>query len=237
MDSPSLPLLLSFIVILTTITYLLYKYKYKHNLPSRNRSDKYKPIPQPPNSLPFLGHTHLISSTPHPQSLFIHWSRSLGEIYEIHLGIDILSSSSSQKRWIFLNSGPAVREIIERQSALTSSRPVHISANRLSGGRRMLLMPYGSRWRTLRGIMHGSRLFSTAKAAQKYTPVQEFEGRQLVYDILCSSSSSSGDQEKTKVEEEIRWRGQTEFYNHVRRYAASVVLTMVYGLRVGEWVS
>lgn len=100
----------------------------------------------------------------------------------------------------------------------------------------MLLMPYGAKWRTLRGIIHG--IFSTARGAERYRPIQEFEGRQLVYDIWVSSSEANkddgdGDGEDNKT----RDSGQTDFYNHVRRYAASVVLTMVYGLRVGEWVS
>ncbi|OBT52691.1 hypothetical protein VE04_06011, partial [Pseudogymnoascus sp. 24MN13] len=50
-------------------------------------------------------------------------------------------------------------------------------------------------------------------------PSQEFEAKQLIYDILTDN------------------KDEWSFYMHVRRYTTSVVMTSTYGRRVAEWQS
>jgi hypothetical protein len=58
----------------------------------------------------------------------------------------------------------------------------------------------------------------TPKMSEAFVPSQEFEAKQLMYDLLTDNAE------------------ETEFYNHVRRYTLSVVMTSTYGRRVPEWV-
>jgi hypothetical protein len=51
----------------------------------------------------------------------------------------------------------------------------------MSGGRRILLMPYNDTWRTARKIMHQ---LLTTKQAESYRPFQDIESRQLCWDYL-----------------------------------------------------
>lgn len=176
-------------------------------------SHKGKPIPGPPK-LPLVGNLLQIKSP----ITFKKWAREYGELYEVQFG--------PAQRWVFLNSPQVVKDLLEKQSAVTSTRPRFLSARIVSGDRRMVLMPYGSKWRTLRSIIHP---LLTPKAASLLQPAQEFESKQLLWDIY-KSTKSTDQGKKGKDEREM------SFVTHVRRYSASVVLTMVYGIRASTWV-
>lgn len=120
------------------------------------------------------------------------------------------------ENWIFLNSPQAVKEILDKQSSVTSGRaPMPVASELISGGMRFLFMSYTPTWRKLRAIVHK---LLTPKSSQTFMPSQLFEAKQLVYDILTDN------------------KNQEDFYMHVRRYASSVVLTSTYGRRVPKWV-
>lgn len=161
-------------------------------------------IPGPPG-LPIIGHSFSVP-VDNPQIQFHQWVKQYGEIYQMQLGF---------QKWVFLNSGEAAKEVIDKQSALSSSRPPMPSADIVSGYRRMLLMPYGSKWRNLRGIIH---TMFTPKASDVFKPSQEFEAKQLLVDMANSKEDESA------------------FYQHIRRYTTSVILTSTYGFRVPVWV-
>jgi cytochrome P450 len=94
--------------------------------------------------------------------------------------------------------------------------PQPVLSGILSGENRLLLLTYGEKWRKLRAIVHKSL---TPKGSSTYKPGQEFEAKQLIYDIATDNAT------------------QEDFYMHVRRYTTSVVLLSTYGLRVPSWVS
>jgi cytochrome P450 len=170
----------------------------------RSRLDQARNIPSPPG-LPLIGNTLQISSQ--PQLQFIQWARQYGEIYRARLGL---------RDWYILNSPESVKEILDKQSAVTSSRPpLPVVSDALSGGRRFLFMPYGIEWRRLRSVGH--RLL-TPRMSEKFQPSQEFEAKQLLYNLLTNNGFS------------------TEFYMHIRRYTVSVLMTSTYGRRIPNWV-
>ena len=103
----------------------------------------------------------------------IKWTHEYGEIYRTRTGTT---------DWIWLNSGEAVKELVDRKSSIYSSRllsPMGFEA--ASGGRRVVFMPHSKKWRTIRGIIH--RLL-TPKAARSYAPIQTYEAKQLSVDLL-----------------------------------------------------
>ena len=121
------------------------------------------------------------------------------------------------ENWVFLNSPAAVKEILDKQSAITSSRvPMPVVSDLISGGMRFLFMDNTPTWRKLRALVHK---LLTPKASETFKSSQEFEAKQLLHDLYA----------KNKDEE--------SFYMHIRRYTTSVVMTSTYGRRVPEWVS
>lgn len=105
----------------------------------------------------------------------IKWTREYGEIYRTRTGMT---------DWIWLNSGEAIKEIIDRKSSIYSSRLISpMGFQAASGSRRVVFMPRGKRWRTIRGIIHK---LLTPKAAKSYAPIQVFEAKQLSVDLLDS---------------------------------------------------
>jgi cytochrome P450 len=107
------------------------------------------------------------------------------------------------------------KEILDKHSAKTSSRPSFpVAQDIVSGGRRILFMEYTEQWRKIRSIIH--QLF-TPKMSATFRPSQLFESKQLTYDLLIHNEQ------------------QNEFYNHSRRYATSVIMTSTYGRRIPTW--
>lgn len=159
-----------------------------------------------PKSLPIIGNTLQLGSQ--PQKMLKIWAQEYGEVFQIRMGWE---------NWVFLNSPRAVKDILDKQSAITSGRPpMPVASDIISGGMRFLLMSYSPTWRVLRAIVHK---LLTPKVSNTFTPSQEFEAKQLVFDILTDNEDESS------------------FYMHVRRYTTSVVMTSTYGRRVANWVS
>ncbi|PSK58738.1 3-hydroxyphenylacetate 6-hydroxylase [Elsinoe australis] len=162
-----------------------------------------KAVPGPPG-IPILGHITKLS--PQPQREWKKWAREYGELFQVKLGWDT---------WVFLNSPEAVKEILDKQSAITSSRPPMPGlSDVISGGKRFLLMGYSPEWRKLRAIVHK---LLTPKMSETFKPSQEFEAKQLLFDLLTDNTDHS------------------KGYQHVRRYTTSVVMTSTYGRRVPQW--
>jgi cytochrome P450 len=119
-----------------------------------------------------------------------------------------------------LCSPSAVKEVLDKQSAFTSSRaPMPVASDALSGGMRFLFMEYGALWRRLRGVSH--RLLTPA-ASDAFRPSQEWEGRALCAEVLGACAEGE--------------KGTEKGYEAVRRYTVSVIMTSTYGRRVPEWV-
>lgn len=167
-----------------------------------------KSAPGPPG-LPILGNAHQLGSQPHQQ--ITAWAREYGEVYKIRLGWN---------DWYMVCSPDACKEILDKQSAYTSSRsPQPVAGDTLSGGMRFLFMPYGPEWRKLRGISH--KLLTPAVSAT-FKPSQEFEAKMLLEEILNGADEKNGNDVS---------------YMAIRRYTVSVIMTSTYGRRIPEWVN
>ena len=78
----------------------------------------------------------------------------------------------------------------------------------MSGGQRVVLMPYDERWRRVRKIMHG---ILNSRQMDQFVAYQDVESKQLLWDYLHSS--------------------ETWFKNN-QRYASSVIMSVVFGRRL-----
>ena len=177
-------------------------------------SSRHKRIPKGlrevpgPKGLPLIGNT--LQLQPYPQQRLQQWAREYGELFKIQLGWE---------NWIFVNDPGAVKELLDRQSAITSGRaPMPVGSDLISGGKRFLLMSYTPEWRKLRTIVHK---LLTPKVSATFKPSQELEAKQLIHDIYTDTLN----------------KDEESFYMHVRRYSTSVIMTSTYGRRVPQWVS
>ncbi|KAF1976963.1 cytochrome P450 [Bimuria novae-zelandiae CBS 107.79] len=84
--------------------------------------------------------------------------------------------------WVFLNSSRVVTDLLEKRSAIYSSRPrMPFASECMSGGCRVVVMPYGERWRSVRKIMHG---ILNGRNAELFRGFQERESERLVGEVL-----------------------------------------------------
>ena len=118
---------------------LIYIQIYLYWSKARKFPPGFRHVPSP-KGLPLIGNSLQLGK--HPRKQFEKWTEEYGELFKIQLGWN---------NWVFLNSREAVKEILDRQSASTSSRmPLPVSSDLASGGYRFLMMGYTPTWRKLR---------------------------------------------------------------------------------------
>lgn len=86
--------------------------------------------PPGPPTLPLIGNLHLMPrEKAHLQ--FEKWAREYGPVYSLILGTKVM---------IVLSSDQAIKDLLDKRSAIYSSRPDMYLGRIVSGGLRMLLM-------------------------------------------------------------------------------------------------
>ncbi|GAO50649.1 cytochrome P450 [Saitoella complicata NRRL Y-17804] len=130
-------------------------------------------------------------------------AREYGPITHLRIGT---------RDYVWLNDGVAVKELLDKKSAIYSDRPHFPLAGVLArGSLRLLLMPYGDRWRTCRKLAHNQL---TDVKATSYQSIQLLESAVLLRDFLSDPEN---------------------FRQHLRRYTFSVIMQIVYGVRIEDW--
>ncbi|EIM88908.1 cytochrome P450 [Stereum hirsutum FP-91666 SS1] len=108
---------------------------------------------------------------------------------------------------VVLNSHKVTTDLLDRRSTIYSDRPRFIMASEiLTGSIFIAFSSYGDLWRKLRKAAHEGL---NVRAAEAYQPLQEKDAAVLVADLL---------------KEPLYWD------DHLKRSAASTVLTAVYGM-------
>ncbi|KAJ6516924.1 cytochrome P450 [Mycena vitilis] len=154
-------------------------------------------LPPGPPTLPILGNAHLLPAE------FLHyklteWAKTFGGVYSLKLG-----SGTA----IVLTDLGAVKELMDKRSAITADRPPLHLVQVITQGLHLALSRYTEKWRTLR---RAAQATLTPQASMVHLPIQQAESVQLLYEILSSPES---------------------FYTHIQRYSNSVILSVLYGKR------
>ena len=138
-------------------------------------------------------------------TVFRQWAAEYGEVFKIRVG---------WYNWVVINTPEAIREILEKQAAITSSKaPSPMGHDIVTGGKRMPTMPYGPHWRAQRSVV---RQITTVPMTGTFVPSQEFEAKQLLFDLATDNGN------------------QRNFYQHMRRYAFSIIMTNTFGTRINS---
>ncbi|KAH7127211.1 cytochrome P450 [Dendryphion nanum] len=159
---------------------------------------KYR-LPPGPRGIPFFG--NMFQMPPVHQG---PWAKEMAEKYGEMFTINIASNT-----WVFLNSSRVITALLEKRSAIYSSRPPFPYASTLmSGDCRMVIQPYGPQWRAIRKIMHSVLNITNAPT---FAPFQDLESRQLLVEL------------EKKPE---------EWYLATQRFANSTIMSVVFGKRI-----
>ena len=125
---------------------------------------------------------------------------------------DFTYTRMGRLNWVFINTSRVMHDLYEKRSKKYSSRPRFLVAqDGFSHGNRVLLMQYGERWREIRKLMH--QLLATSGSNAVFAPYQDLESRQMLYEYFTQPDL---------------------FYNHNARYANSVIMSVVFGVRVKQ---
>ena len=143
---------------------------------------------------------------PKAAATFRDWATEYGDVFKVRVG---------WYDWVILNTPEAVREILEKQANITASKiPAPMGHDIVTGGNRLFTMPYGPHQRTLRSLI---RPITTIPMTTTLVPSQEFEAKQLLFDIATNNED------------------QRKFYQHNRRYVFSSLMTNTFGTRIKDW--
>ncbi|KAI9154975.1 Cytochrome P450 monooxygenase virE [Paramyrothecium foliicola] len=175
-------------------------------------------LPPGPPTLPIIGNIHQMPQ--HQGHLqFQRWAQEHGPIYSLMLGTKVM---------VVLSSDQAVKDLLDRRSAIYSSRPeFYMGQQILSGGLRVLFMVssqghvgtkmfdvadqacqgYNETWRMIRKLAH---TLLNVRVARTYVPYQDLENKAMLLGMLETPD---------------------DFINHIRRYTTSLTTQMTFGYR------
>lgn len=201
--STQLPLMRLLIVGVFVLPFLSAICLYVWVTPNTWKDSRRKHLPPGPRGIPFLGNFFQLSNAETFRFKAQAWAKQYGDIFYTKMG---------GSDYIYLSSPTAVKELMDKKSAIYSSRPpAPLASDVASAGRRQLFMPYGPKYRVVRKVAH-SLLNITISTS--YQPIQDLESKQLMFDLM---------------------QDPEHFYDHNRRYSASVILTVAYGQRMADW--
>ncbi|EIM88728.1 cytochrome P450 [Stereum hirsutum FP-91666 SS1] len=128
---------------------------------------------------------------------FYEWSKEYGPVFSLRRGRRVI---------VVVNGYKAAMDILEKEGVSSADRPQNIAASDiLSGGKRLLLLGVGERFRKSRKALH-KHLYP--RMAASYEPLQAFNAKILIRDILDDAD---------------------DHWEHAKRYAGSVILSLTYG--------
>ncbi|EKD19257.1 uncharacterized protein L3040_009302 [Drepanopeziza brunnea f. sp. 'multigermtubi'] len=176
---------------------------YFLNVPNSLKDGRRRHLPPGPKGYPLIGNMLDLADSDLVRGKARAWAKKYGDVFYTKIG---------GTDYVWLSSPKAVKDLMDKKSNIYSSRAVlPLAQDVASAGRRQLFMPYGPQWRQLRKASH---LLLNAASAVKYEPVQDFESKQLMTELLESPD---------------------QFYHHNRRYSSSVIMLVTYGYRVPKW--
>ncbi|KAJ4211748.1 hypothetical protein NW759_012347 [Fusarium solani] len=193
------PLLVKVALAVVSITVILCSL-YLWIVPNKLMDSRRRHLPPGPDGLPFIGNMLDLADSDDVQNKVRKWHHQYGNIFYTKIG---------GSDYIWLSSPKVVKDLMDKRSSTWSSRPPLPFAQDVgSGGLRQLFMPYGPRWRQLRKHSHA---LLNQTSSMKYKPVQDFESKQVLRDLVQSPQM---------------------FYTINRHYSSSVIMLVTYGYRI-----
>lgn len=110
-----------------------------------------------------------------------------------------------------LNSSRVVTDLLEKRAAIYNSRPpLPMVQDIVSGGARIVTMPYNERWRSLRKVMHQ---ILSSRQTKTFQPYQDIESKTLLWNFLNNPD---------------------EWHLHIGQFSNSVMMSATFGRRMSS---
>ncbi|KAI0637905.1 cytochrome P450 [Trametes polyzona] len=166
----------------------------------RSRRRRLGPLPPGPRGYPFIGNVLDMPTTYH-WITFADWGARWG---------DIVSITLLGQPMVILNCSQDAVDILEKKSAIYSSRTsIPVAGDMIGWSRAMILAPYGERLREMRKML--ALVLGSRKSVARFHTLIESETRHFL----------------------LRLRGRSDSLVHdVQRLAASVIVNIAYGYKV-----
>jgi cytochrome P450 len=189
----------SWLALATAILLTLIRFLWKRSTDART-------LPPGPKGLPLIGNLHQVPKKRQFEDLY-RLSKDYGPIMHLNMAGQPMVVLSSQR---------AARDLLTLRGARYSDRPRMVMCGELATkGMHILFRPYDAAYR-LHQRMEAPLLNSGA--ARRYTPLQDLESSQLLFDILKESDT-------------VGQKG-LDAYRHIERAMASFIYSLAYGYRI-----
>ncbi|KAL1984336.1 hypothetical protein VTN96DRAFT_9294 [Rasamsonia emersonii] len=163
---------------------------------------KRAPLPPGPTPKPIIG--NLTDLPPPGEQEWRHWLKHK-DLYG-----PISSVTALRQTYIILNDVRLAFELLEKRSAIHSSRPRLVFGNEMVGWRNFLSsVEYSSRFRAYRKLM--GRLLGSKDSVSRFYPLQEVEVRRFLWRVLQKPD---------------------DLVQHLRTEAGAVILKIAYGYTI-----
>ncbi|CAP92710.1 Steroid 17-alpha-hydroxylase/17,20 lyase [Penicillium chrysogenum] len=160
-------------------------------------------LPPGPPGLPLIGNIHQIPAVRAHQK-FTEWAKVYGGLYSFRIGPATAA--------VITDRG-LVKELLDKRSALYSSRPVsYVGQNLITGGDHLLVMDNNEMWRLFRKTVH--QHFKASMCEKEHVKLLEAEHTQMMRDFLLYP-------EKHML--------------HTKRTTNSIIMSLLYGIRTPSW--
>ena len=123
---------------------------------------------------------------------------------------------------------------MDRRSSTTGDRPDNHIAYTVTGGLNVGICRYNESWKILR---RAAQAILTDQATNRNSLIQKAESTQLMFDMLRTPEVCSRCHFYSFPAKLIIPLHPQNFYNHIRRYSNSVILSITYGKRAPRYES
>ncbi|KAJ9656519.1 hypothetical protein H2198_004868 [Neophaeococcomyces mojaviensis] len=162
----------------------------------------YQPLPPGPKRKPLIG--NLSDLPPSGVQEWVHWSKHK-KLYGPISSVTVLGQTL-----VILNDSEVAIELLEKRSAIHSSRPRMVFAFEMCGWLNFLSsLPYGQRFRAYR--KHIQSLLGTSHLLHRFGHIQEAEVGRFLFRLL---------------------KKPDDFISHLRTEAGAIILKIAYGYTI-----
>ncbi|CAG7927344.1 unnamed protein product [Penicillium olsonii] len=158
-----------------------------------------------PPRLPLLGNiTHIPKTRAH--LLFTKWAQQYGGIFSLRIG---------PAPAVVVTDRSIVRELFDKRSGISSSRPPsYVSQVLITGGDHLLMMNHNRAWQQRRKMIH--QQFMASVCEKQHIELLEAEHIQMMRDFLLHPE---------------------QHMVHTKRTTNSIIMSLMFGIRTKSWDS